>query len=181
LILAQPSRTALLAIGGGIAAYKSAMLCSLLVQSDWKVRVIMSRAATEFIGRATLASLSNSPVAIDSFEPAFPRGAHIEIAEDVDLMIVAPSTADLMAKFANGIADDLLTTTYLQNVAPVLLAPAMSAPMWSKASVQRNVDQLKADGCHFVGPNSGWLACRVQGMGRMSEPAEIIEAIKSIV
>lgn len=172
-----PHRTALIAVGGGVAAYKTAILCSRLVQSDWRVRVIMTRGATEFVGAATFAALAGRPVVTDSFDPAYPRGAHIELAESIDVMVVAPATANLLGKFANGIADDLLTTTYLQNVAPVVLAPAMSAPMWGKPSVQRNVDQLKSDGCHLVGPDSGWLACRVLGDGRMSEPDDILAAV----
>ncbi|OYP38266.1 flavoprotein [Rhodopirellula sp. MGV] len=164
----------LLAVGGGIAAYKSATLCSRLAQAGHHVQAAMTHSATEFLGAATLTALSGRPVAIASFDKSHPLGPHIEHADGVDLMIVAPATANLIAKFAHGIADDLISTLYLQNLAPVLIAPAMSDPMWSKPSVQRNIAQLAEDGCHLVGPESGWLSCRVRGTGRMSEPETIL-------
>lgn len=166
----------LLAIGGGIAAYKSAILCSRLVQAGHTVRVALTRSGGEFIGAPTMAALSGQSVVTDCFDPSFPTGAHIEIVEAIHLMIVAPATANLLADFASGRAGDLVTTCYLQNESPVLLAPAMSAAMWGKSSVQRNVQQLRDDGCHFVGPDAGWLACRKIGEGRMSEPEAIAEA-----
>jgi phosphopantothenoylcysteine decarboxylase len=175
-------RVILLAIGGGIAAYKSAFLCSRLVQLGHEVRVAMTLSATQFVGVQTFAALSGRAVATDSFTPDHhPLGPHIELAEEIDLMIVAPATANLLAKFAHGTADDLVSTLYLQRQSRVLLAPAMSANMWSNRSVERNVAQLREDGCHLVGPGEGWLSCRVKGVGRMSEPDEIIEAAKSIL
>jgi phosphopantothenoylcysteine decarboxylase len=177
----QQGRAILLAIGGGIAAYKSAILCSRLAQRHYQVRVAMTRSGSQFIGPPTLAALSGRPVALDSFDPQHPLGSHIELAEQLDLMIVAPTTANLLAKFAAGQADDLVSTLYLQVSCPVLLAPAMSAPMWSKPAVQRNVKQLLADGCHFIGPESGWLSCRVVGEGRMSEPDQIVQAVEALL
>lgn len=175
--MSESRRAILLAIGGGIAAYKSAMLCSKLAQSGFDVRVAMSHSSTQFIGAATLAALSSRPVATDTIDPnVFPLGAHIELSRDIDLMIVAPATANLIAKFALGIADDLISTLYLQTTSPVLIAPAMSTAMWNKAAVQRNIDQLRADGVHVVGPESGWLSCRELGEGRMSEPDQILQA-----
>ncbi|MFK8112723.1 MAG: flavoprotein [Rubripirellula sp.] len=174
--MSKQGQAILLAVGGGIAAYKSAILCSRLVQQGHQVRVAMTRAGSEFIGPPTLAALSGSSVAIEMFDPKFPLGPHIELAENLDLMIVAPTTANLLSKFALGQADDLVSTLFLQVSCPVLLVPAMSAPMWSKPSVQRNVERLKEDGCYFVGPESGWLSCRVRGEGRMSEPEQIIDA-----
>ena len=142
----------------------------------------MTRAAGQFLGASTLAALTGKPVATDSFDPEqFPLGAHIELARSIELMIVAPATANLLAKFANGIADDLVTTLYLQAECPVMLAPAMSQSMWAKPSVRRNVDQLRQDGCHFVGPESGWLSCRVRGDGRMSDPENIIQAATQLI
>lgn len=180
--MSDTRRAILLAIGGGIAAYKSAMLCSRLAQSGFDVRVAMSTSATQFIGSATLAALSSHPVATDAIAPeAFPLGPHIELSRDVSLMIVAPATANLMAKFALGIADDLLSTLYLQTSSPVLLAPAMSNAMWTKRSVQRNVSQLRDDGVHFVGPDEGWLSCRESGPGRMSEPDDIFRAVTELL
>lgn len=179
--MSEDHRSVLLAIGGGIAAYKSAVLCSRLVQCGYHVRVAMTASATRFVGPDTLAALSGRPVALNMFDPAYPLGAHIELVEGIDLMAVVPATANLMSKFAHAAADDLVSTVYLQAACPILLAPAMSAAMWSKPSVQRNVDQLTADGCHFVGPESGWLSCRVSGEGRMSEPDSILEAIESLL
>lgn len=174
-------QSVLLAVGGGIAAYKSAILCSQLAQCGYRVRVAMTASANQFIGADTLAALSGRPVVSHLFDSSFPLGAHIEVAAEADLMVVVPTTANLMAKFATGVADDLVSTLYLQASCPVLLAPAMSAAMWEKPSVQRNHQQLQQDGCHFVGPESGWLSCRLEGEGRMSEPAAIQEAIESLL
>jgi len=179
--MSKDHQSVLLAIGGGIAAYKSAILCSRLVQCGYTVRVAMTSSATQFIGTDTMAALSGHAVALNVFDPAHPLGAHIELADGIDLMAVVPATANLMAKFAGGVADDLVSTLYLQATCPVILAPAMSSAMWSKPSVGRNVDQLRADGCHFVGPESGWLSCRVSGEGRMSEPDSILQAIESLL
>ena len=171
----------LLAVGGGIAAYKSAIVCSRLVQDGFDVRTAMTRSATEFLGTATLAALSGKPVATDTFDSAHPLSSHIELSDGLDLIIVAPATANLVAKFAAGVADDLLSTVYLQASCPVLIAPAMSLAMWDKPSVQRNIRQLESDGCHVVGPDVGWLSCRLQGAGRMSEPEKIIQAAKDLI
>ncbi len=179
--MSQQGRAILLAVGGGIAAYKSAIVCSRLVQAGFDVRVAMTKAAIEFVGPPTFAALSGKPVATQVFENHLPLGAHIELADDADLMLVAPATANLMAKFAGGVADDLVSTTYLQVRCPVLLAPAMSDVMWAKPSVQRNLDQLREDGCHFVGPESGWLSCRAAGEGRMSDPDQIVAAATEIM
>ncbi|SMP48425.1 Flavoprotein [Neorhodopirellula lusitana] len=171
----------LLGIAGGIAAYKAADLCSKLAQAGHQVQVVMTSGATQFIGEATLAALSGRPVAMESFDSRFPLGPHIELAKEIDAFVVAPATASVLARFANGVADDLLSTLYLQNTASVLLAPAMSDPMWSKPSVRRNVATLVEDGCQIVGPEKGWLSCRVQGIGRMSEPAKILAAVTEIL
>ncbi|TWT53621.1 Phosphopantothenoylcysteine decarboxylase [Rubripirellula amarantea] len=175
--MSKTSPTVLLCIGGGIAAYKSAMLCSRLVQNGVQVRVAMSDAATKFIGVPTLSALSGRSVATSLFDASRPLGSHIELADGLDLMIVAPATADLLAKFAHGIADDLISTTYLQATCPVILSPAMSDSMWNKAAVKRNIETLAKDGCKMIGPESGWLSCRVRGDGRMSEPDTIAAAI----
>lgn len=179
---ASRSHRVLLIVGGGIAAYKAATVCSRLAQSGHQVQTVMTRSATEFLGPATLAALSGRPVGLDgSFAAQHPLGAHIELAREVDLLVVAPATANLIGKFAHGIADSLASTLYLQNQAPVLVAPAMSDPMWSQPSVQRNIQQLQQDGCHTIGPESGWLSCRVLGQGRMSEPESILERIEQIL
>ncbi len=181
ILSSQTRPKVLLAIGGGIAAYKSAILCSRLAQSNHDVHVAMTHAATEFVGAATLSALSSHSVAIETFDARYPLGAHIELADACDLMIVAPATASLLSKFACGSGDDLVSLLYLQVECPVLVVPAMSAAMWSKPSVQRNVQQLRGDGCHFCGPESGWLSCRKSGEGRMSEPDAIVEAVSALL
>ena len=172
-------KVVVLGVGGGIAAYKAATLCSRLAQAGHEVRVAMTPAAMQFVGKATFSALSGRPVATDSFEPSlWPLGPHIELVDGADLFVVAPATANLLAQFAGGLANDLLSTLYLQAACPVLLAPAMSNLMWSKPSVQRNVKQLREDGCQFVGPEAGWLSCRQSGEGRMSEPETILHSVQ---
>jgi len=174
-------REIILAVTGGIAAYKSAIIASKLVQSGVGVTAVLTEAATAFIGEATFAALTGRPVARHVFDPIYPLGAHIELAQRSQLLVVAPATADFLAKAAHGIADDLLSTLYLCFTAPVLAAPAMNSEMWQKAAVQRNVEQLRADGMHFVDPESGWLSCRQTGAGRMADPERILEAIHSLL
>ena len=179
--MSDSRRAIVLAVGGGIAAYKSAIVCSRLVQCGHEVRVVMTRSALKFVGVSTFSALSGRRVATETFDPEQnPLGAHIELAEGCDLMIVAPATANLMSRFALGLADDLVSTLYLQISSPVLLAPAMSESMWGKPAVQRNVNRLREDGCHFIGPSSGWLSGRASGEGRMSEPNEILEAAEAL-
>jgi phosphopantothenoylcysteine decarboxylase/phosphopantothenate--cysteine ligase len=142
----------------------------------------MTRSAQKFIGAATFRALTGRPVATRSFEAeSHPLGPHIELARQAELMCVAPATADFLAKAACGLADDLLSTILLSFTGPVLLAPAMNKEMWSKPAVQRNVEQLKQDGFHFVGPDDGWQSCRERGVGRMAEPAEIAAAIRALL
>jgi phosphopantothenoylcysteine decarboxylase len=167
-------------VSGGIAAYKAAALTSLLVQDGAQVTAVLTRNARRFIGAATFAALTGRPVASRSFDAAaFPLGAHIELAAKADLVIVAPATADLLAKVAGGVADDLLTTLLLCAECPVVYAPAMNAAMWEKPAVQRNVQQVAADGGIIVQPGTGWLSCRRQGTGRMAEPEEIAAVIRT--
>jgi phosphopantothenoylcysteine decarboxylase/phosphopantothenate--cysteine ligase len=171
-------REIVLGVSGGIAAYKAAMLASVLVQRGAGVTAVLTRNARRFVGAATFAALTGRPVASRSFDPAaFPLGAHIELAARADLVVVAPATADLLAKAAAGAADDLLTTLLLCAECPVLLAPAMNSAMWAKPAVQRNVAQLAADGLSIIPPKAGWLSCRQHGAGRMAEPDEIAAAI----
>jgi phosphopantothenoylcysteine decarboxylase/phosphopantothenate--cysteine ligase len=168
-------------VTGGIAAYKTAALVSQLVQAGASVQVVMTRSAGEFIGRATFEALTGRPVLHKAIGDAdHPLGAHIDLAE-ADLLCIAPATANFLAKAASGLADDLLSTLYLAFKGPILMAPAMNDAMWSKPAVRRNIDQLRADGVHFVGPESGWLSCRTSGMGRMADPDAIREAINGIL
>lgn len=171
------SRRIVVAIGGGIAAYKVATLVSRLVQAEHRVDVVLSRGAAHFVGEATFAALCGRAPTLDSYDPRFPLGPHIELADQADLLVVAPATARILASCALGLADDLLSTLYLACQCPVLMAPAMSAPMWEQPSVQRNVATLRSDGVGLIGPTSGWLSCRKQGMGRMAEPEDILAAI----
>src|SRR5437016_3020144 len=148
-------RELIIGVTGGVAAYKVAALTSQLVQAGARVSVVLTAAAKEFIGPATFAALTGRPIVEALFgDSRFPLGAHIELAQTAKLLCVAPATANFMAKAAHGQADDLLSTLYLSFKGPVLLAPAMNCEMWEKASVQRNVSQLQADGVHFVGPES---------------------------
>lgn len=172
----------LLGVSGGIAAYKTADLTSKLVQAGAGVTVVMTESATKFVGPATFEALTGRRVYCSLF-PAQEnfRGEHIGLAQQADLFVVAPATANHMAKVANGLADDLLSTLALTVTCPSLLAPAMNTEMWNKASVQRNVKQLEEDGIHLVGPGSGWLSCGQVGAGRMAEPSEILKAIQKLV
>ena len=173
--------TASLVIGvtGGIAAFKTAALVSRLVQDGHRVSVAMTQAASKMVGPATFAALSGRRVATRVFDEYFPLGAHIELAQDADLLCVAPATADFLAKAALGLADDLVSTLYLAFDGPVLMAPAMNAAMWRKSAVQRNVDRLREDGVELLMPEPGWLSCREEGPGRMVEPEAIRKAIEA--
>jgi phosphopantothenoylcysteine decarboxylase/phosphopantothenate--cysteine ligase len=168
-------REILIGVTGGIAAYKAADLASKLVQRGDAVSVILTRHAEAFIGRTTFEALTNRPVHTHLYRPLeHPRGEHIGLPRRADLFVIAPASANVLAKLALGLADDLLTTSVLAATCPILLAPAMNAEMWSKPAVQRNVEVLKRDGFHFAEPASGWLSCREVGAGRMAEPAEIL-------
>lgn len=178
----------ILGIGGGIAAYKSAELARLLIQAGCSVQPVMTRAATEFITPLTLASLTNRKVITGLFAPSQDSGdvlssaiEHINVALENDLLVVAPATADLLAKFANGHADDFLSTLYLAFTGPVLIAPAMNTNMWNHPAVQANVATLRARGNHIIGPGSGELACGMVGSGRLAEPAEIAPAALALL
>jgi phosphopantothenoylcysteine decarboxylase/phosphopantothenate--cysteine ligase len=175
-------REIVVGVSGGIAAYKAAALTSLLVQQGAGVTAVLTRNAKRFVGPATFAALTARPVAMRSFDPAVhPLGAHIELAARADLVVVAPASADILAKVAAGAADDLLTTLLLCAECPVLMAPAMNSAMWAKPSVQRNVRQVAADGVQIIQPGTGWLSCRQQGAGRMAEPEEIAAVIQDVL
>lgn len=175
-------REIVIGVSGGIAAYKTAALVSQLVQGGAGVTVVQTASAREFVGPATFAALTGRPVLEKVFDnDAHPLGAHIELARRADLLCVAPATANVLAKAATGMADDLLSTLLLSFTGPVLLCPAMNVEMWSKPAVQRNVDQLRRDGIHFVDPEEGWLSCRDRGVGRMAAPEKILTAIGELL
>ncbi len=170
------TRRIVVGISGGIAAYKSAILVSKLIQAGHHVDVVMTEAATHFVGSATFAALCGREPVIDMFDARYALGPHIELATDLDLLVIAPATARIIASCAHGLSDTLLATLFLNVECPVLMAPAMSTPMWTKPAVQRNIATLRTDGVHLIGPDSGWLSCRRVGEGRMSEPESILEA-----
>ncbi len=171
-----------LGVTGGIAAYKSCEVVSRLVKLGAEVSVVMTRNATQFVTPLTFESLANRPVVSDTFErPETWEVEHIALAKRADVFVVAPATANFVGKFANGIADDMLTTTVIATRAPVLIAPAMNDGMWENVAVRENMDKLTSRGVRTVGPNEGRMACGTSGMGRMAEPAEIVEAIERIL
>lgn len=171
----------IIGVTGGIAAFKSAALVSSLVQRGHGVTVVMTRSARKFVGPATFRALTGRAVAAGGFDAHFPLGPHIELAERARLLCVAPASANILAKAATGLADDLLSTLLLTFTGPVLFAPAMNTAMWEKPAVQRNLKTLQGDGIHFVGPQAGWQSCRREGFGRMAEPAEIQAAIERLL
>ncbi|RKP55374.1 bifunctional phosphopantothenoylcysteine decarboxylase/phosphopantothenate--cysteine ligase CoaBC [Cohnella endophytica] len=175
-------KTILLGVTGGIAAYKSATLCSRLVGLGAEVRAMMTQGATQFITPLTLQTLTRHPVATDVFDE---RDAsivqHIDWADSADLAVVAPATANMLSKLANGLADDMVSTTLLAITAPLLIAPAMNVHMWEHPAVVENVNKLASRGVTFVEPGTGQLACGYVGKGRLAEPDEIVEAIVAML
>ncbi len=170
----------LLGVTGGVASYKAAALASRLAQAGALVDVVMTPAAQEFVKPLLFASLTHRKVHTDPWE-ADRKPEHIALAERPDLVVIAPATANTIAKMAHGIADNLLTSVLLATVKPVLVAPAMNSGMWKAAATRRNIETLKQDGYYLVGPGTGNLACGDTGIGRMSEPAEILAAMEDIL
>jgi len=172
-------------VTGGVAAYKAAELVRLLQQDGFTVEVVMTRGAREFITPLTFAALSGQKVITDLFEKSFSGGAnvesaieHIAVAQRSDLLLVAPATADILAKFARGMADDFLTTLYLATTAPVIVAPAMNVNMWNHPATQENIEMLRARGVKIVNPDEGYLACGMTGAGRLAGQQEIVAAVR---
>jgi len=175
-------RELLIGVTGGIAAYKTAALVSQLVQAGAGVSVVMTESARQFIGPATFEALTGRPVHMGVFnEIGHPLGAHIDLAQQAELLCVAPATANFLAKAACGLADDLLSTLMLSFSGKVIVAPAMNSEMWSKPAVQRNVEQLRADGVLIVDPEEGWLSCRKVGAGRMASPETIFAMVARVI
>ncbi len=167
-----------LGVTGGIAAYKAAELVRLLVKQGAHVQVVMSEAATHFVTPLTFQALSGKPVFTDPWDLRVANGmAHIDLSREADVLLVAPASADFIAKVANGLADDLLSTLTLARDCPLLLAPAMNRQMWQNAATQRNVATLKGDGVSLLGPAAGEQACGETGLGRMLEAAEILAEV----
>ncbi|MEX0285850.1 MAG: bifunctional phosphopantothenoylcysteine decarboxylase/phosphopantothenate--cysteine ligase CoaBC [Paracoccaceae bacterium] len=170
----------LLIIAGGIAAYKSLDLIRRLRERGASVTPVMTRAAGEFVTPLSVSALAGEKVYQDLFDLTDEANmGHIQLSRSADLLVVAPATADLMGKMANGLADDMASTLLMATDTPVLIAPAMNVRMWQHPAVQRNIATLKADGVRFVGPNDGDMACGEYGPGRMSEPLEIVAAVEA--
>lgn len=169
----------LLGITGGIAAYKAAALTSLLTKKGANVQVIMTHSATKFITPLTLQTLSKNRVLIDTFDEDEPKAvSHIDAADNADLVIIAPASANIIGKLAHGIADDMLSTTLLAVKSPIFIAPAMNVNMYESLPVQANMKLLAERGVQFIEPNEGMLACGYVGKGRMAEPEEIVERLE---
>lgn len=175
-------KNVVVAISGGIAAYKSAGIVSTLKKSGFNVDCIMTKNATQFIAPLTLETLSGNPVVVDMFDNRAPwEMEHISLAKKCDLFVVAPATANVIGKIANGVADDMLTTTAMTITCKVLIAPAMNNNMYKSIAVSENIATLKERGYYFIGPESGILACGDDDIGRMSEPVTIVEKIKDLL
>src|SRR5712691_3558235 len=173
-----------LGVSGGVAAYKAAELVRRLQQEKLDVQVVMTRSAQEFITPLTFAALTGQKVITEMFggdagAPANVESAieHIAVAQRIDLLVVAPATANVLAKFARGIADDFLTTLYLATTAPVVVAPAMNVNMWEHAATQENLEMLRARGVKIVDPDEGYLACGMTGAGRLAGQEAIVAAV----
>jgi len=168
----------LLGVTGSIAAYKAAELVRAMKARGWDVSVVMTKAATEFVGELTFRTLSQNPVAVDMFaERETWRPEHIALADRAQVFVVAPCTANVIAKLAHGLADDLLTATALASRAPMILAPAMNDRMWDHPATQANVQALQARGVEIVDVESGGLACGYEGRGRMASVDTLLEAV----
>lgn len=169
-------------VTGGIAAYKAIEVLRGLQRAGCQVRVAMTRHACEFVTPLTFRALSGAYVVVDDYAPDNPDPiAHITFSQTIDLMVVAPATANTLAKFANGVADDFVTSTYLASTAPILVAPAMNTTMWDHPATKRNLARLRADGVHIVEPDQGEMACGTFGPGRLSEPERIVSAALEIL
>ncbi|WP_277604726.1 bifunctional phosphopantothenoylcysteine decarboxylase/phosphopantothenate--cysteine ligase CoaBC [Acinetobacter sp. NIPH 2024] len=173
-----PHKNIILAVTGGIAAYKSAILVRRLKDFGFDVRVVMTHGAQAFITPLTFQALSGNPVHTELLDPEAEAGmGHIELARWADLVLVAPASCDTIAKFANGLADDLLSTLYLATKAPVWVAPAMNQQMWAAKATQRNLQTLVEDGIHVIMPDAGEQACGDVGLGRMPEPEDLARQV----
>lgn len=178
----KPAPRILLGVTGSIAAYKAAELLRLMQRAGWTVRVVMTRAALEFVGELTFRTLSRQPVAIEMFDrPERWEPAHIALAQNTDLMLIAPCTANMIGKIANGIADDLLSCTALSCTAPLAIAPAMNSVMLDHPATVANLDILRRRGVLLIDSGEGELACGTSGRGRMAEPATIMQALNPVL
>ncbi len=172
----ETQKTVVIGVSGCIAAYKSCEILRGLQKAGVRVKVVMTEHATHFVDPLTFRSLTHEPVAVGLFDDPSDPIHHISLAQEADLLLLAPCTANVLAKVAHGIADNLLTTTVLATTAPVLVAPAMNVHMYENAATQANMSTLKARGFHFVEADSGYLACGDVGKGRLADPERIVDA-----
>ncbi len=171
-----------LGVTGGIAAYKAVEVLRLLQKAGCEVSVAMTRHATEFVQPLTFRALTERHVIVDDYDPQNPDPiAHINFSQNIDLLLIVPATANIIAKFAYGLADDFLSSTYLASTAPVLIAPAMNTTMWENASVKRNVARLRKDGVHFIDPVAGELACKTIGTGKLEDVENIVRQAMALL
>lgn len=176
----QKNKSIVLGVTGGIAAYKAAELVRLLVKANIDVQVVMTEAACQFITPVTMQALSGKPVFKDMWDASIANGMpHIELSRAADAIVIAPASADFIAKLVHGRADDLLSTLCLARECPLLVAPAMNKQMWENPATQRNIAQLNADGINILGPDSGEQACGEIGLGRMLEPEDLFNLIQA--
>jgi phosphopantothenoylcysteine decarboxylase / phosphopantothenate---cysteine ligase len=170
----------ILGLTGGVAAYKAAEVARLLMYEGVDVQTVMTRSACHFVGTATLQALTGKRVLTELWDERFPSGmAHIDLSRNADAILVAPTSADFIAKLAHGLADDLLSTLCLARDCPLLIAPAMNRQMWENAATQRNIDMLARDGITILGPGSGPQACGETGIGRMLEAYELADSVRA--
>jgi phosphopantothenoylcysteine decarboxylase/phosphopantothenate--cysteine ligase len=178
----KKKKNIVLGVSGSIAAYKSAELVSLLTKAGHEVRVVMTHDSQEFITPLTLQVLSRQPVTTSLYdEKQSWHPGHIELADNADILVIAPATANVIAKFSHGISDDALSAIHLATRAPLLIAPAMNGKMWEHPATQENVKTLKSRGAEFIGPEDGMLACGYEGAGRLWPVDEIAEKIGKMV
>jgi phosphopantothenoylcysteine decarboxylase/phosphopantothenate--cysteine ligase len=176
------SKSVVLGVTGSIAAYRAAELCSAFRKEQIECRVVMSRAATQFVAPLTFTTLTQNPVITDeNIGDYADRPEHLALGDNADLFLVAPATANMIAKMAYGIADDIVSTTYISVACPVLVAPAMNVRMWEHATVQENIAKLTQRGVKVLQPDDGFLACGDYGKGRLADPAVILEQAKALM
>lgn len=179
LVDALAGKRLLLGITGGIAAYKAAELVRLLMQEGVEVQVVMTESACRFVGTATLQGLTGRQVFTELWDTGMLNGmAHINLSREVDALLIAPASADFIAKIAHGLADDLLSALCLARDCPLLIAPAMNVQMWENAATRRNLATLRQDGVTVLGPGSGYQACGEIGEGRMLEPEDLLDKVR---
>jgi phosphopantothenoylcysteine decarboxylase/phosphopantothenate--cysteine ligase len=176
------SKTVVLGVTGSIAAYRAAELCSAFRKEDIACRVVMSRWATRFVAPLTFTTLTQNAVLTDeSIGASADRPEHLAVGDDADLFVVAPATANIIAKMAHGIADDIVSTTYISVTCPVLVAPAMNVRMWEHVTVQENIAALTRHGVKVLQPDDGFLACGDIGKGRLADPVVILEHVRKLL